>query len=297
MAYPTVSAPYGFKPVNLIGGRVYSGSTRMVPIAEAYSTGIYYGDLVGFTAGTIKSSTLAYNTSSPVAGTLGVFQGVEYSTSGGPIYGKNRWQYWAASTIAQDAQAYVVDDPNAVFKAVVLAQSSAGASNTTTTLGYISQAYVGSNMTPVTGTAGSTATGDSAWGVSSPTAPTNQYGVVRTATTLPFRVVGVVPETAVTVVAAGTSSSTTITLSAAPATTSLIQAGMQVIVPNVAGNGYQTGGYPGDYNYVTNVSTTSVTIATAITQATAVNIQFIGYPEALVTWSGTYHSYNQAAGV
>ena len=23
MAYPTVSAPYGLKPVNLIGGRVY----------------------------------------------------------------------------------------------------------------------------------------------------------------------------------------------------------------------------------------------------------------------------------
>jgi hypothetical protein len=27
MAYPTVSAPYGYKPVNLIGGQVYAGST------------------------------------------------------------------------------------------------------------------------------------------------------------------------------------------------------------------------------------------------------------------------------
>ena len=72
---------------------------------------------------------------------------------------------------------------------------------------------------------------------------------------------------------------------------------MQVIVPNTAGTGYQTGGYPGDYNYVTNVNGTSITIATACTQGTAVNILFIGYPEALVTWSGTYHSYNQAAGV
>ena len=26
MAYPTVSAPYGFKPINLIGGQVFAGS-------------------------------------------------------------------------------------------------------------------------------------------------------------------------------------------------------------------------------------------------------------------------------
>ena len=32
MAYPTVSAPYGLKPVNLIGGQVFAGSTRNIPI-------------------------------------------------------------------------------------------------------------------------------------------------------------------------------------------------------------------------------------------------------------------------
>ena len=32
MAYPTVDAPYGYKPINLIGGQVFSGSTRMYPI-------------------------------------------------------------------------------------------------------------------------------------------------------------------------------------------------------------------------------------------------------------------------
>ena len=46
MAYPTVSAPYGFKPVNLIGGQVYAGSTRNLPIAYNYGTAIYYGDYV-----------------------------------------------------------------------------------------------------------------------------------------------------------------------------------------------------------------------------------------------------------
>ena len=32
MAYPVISAPYGLKPINLIGGQVFAGSTRMVPI-------------------------------------------------------------------------------------------------------------------------------------------------------------------------------------------------------------------------------------------------------------------------
>ena len=34
MAYPTVSAPYGFKPVNRIDGMPYAGQTRLIPIAS-----------------------------------------------------------------------------------------------------------------------------------------------------------------------------------------------------------------------------------------------------------------------
>jgi hypothetical protein len=46
MAYPTVSAPYGLKPVNLIGGQVFAGATRLMQIASGYATNIFYGDLV-----------------------------------------------------------------------------------------------------------------------------------------------------------------------------------------------------------------------------------------------------------
>lgn len=35
MAYPTVDKPYGFRPVNLLGGQVYAGSTRQIPIESA----------------------------------------------------------------------------------------------------------------------------------------------------------------------------------------------------------------------------------------------------------------------
>ena len=34
MAYPTVDKPYGLKPVNLIGGQVFAGSTRLMEIQQ-----------------------------------------------------------------------------------------------------------------------------------------------------------------------------------------------------------------------------------------------------------------------
>ena len=190
MAYPTVSAPYGLKPVNLIGGRVYAGSTRTFPIVNGYGTSLFNGDVVqiGTSAniGTLVASTLAYNASSAVAGTIGVFVGCEYSTTGGPIYGKNRYQFWNASTSAPDAIGYVVDDPQAVFQTVVLAQGS-----NSSTIQYINPAFVGSNAYYIgnaAGNTGSTTTGDSAFGVT-------LTGAGTTAT-IPLRVIDVVPETA-----------------------------------------------------------------------------------------------------
>ena len=46
MAYPTVDAPYGLKPINLIGGQPYAGSTRQITIASGYATNIFCGDVV-----------------------------------------------------------------------------------------------------------------------------------------------------------------------------------------------------------------------------------------------------------
>ena len=46
MTYPTVSKPYGFRPINLIGGQPYAGSTRMFKIASGYNQNIFYGDPV-----------------------------------------------------------------------------------------------------------------------------------------------------------------------------------------------------------------------------------------------------------
>jgi hypothetical protein len=261
----------------------------MFPIVNGYSTSMFNGDVVqigtGANIGALIASGITYNASSAVAGTIGVFVGAEYSTTGGPIYGKNRYQFWNASVSAPDAIGYVVDDPQAVFQtAVVVSPAGTGGS---TAIAYINPAYIGSNayyIGAAAGNTGSTTTGDSLAGVAiSATATT---GVPLT-TSAPFRIVGVVQESKVTVSANATSSSTTITLSAS---NSAIVAGMAVSGPGITA---------GSNTYVTAVSGTAVTINTAVTtaQATAAQFSFTGYPEALVAWNFGYHSYFNATGV
>ena len=79
MAYPTIDAPYGLKPINLIGGTSYVGGTRKIPIASNYATAIFNGDVVQYTSdGTIIITTMQNNTSA-VAGIIGVFVGCSYT--------------------------------------------------------------------------------------------------------------------------------------------------------------------------------------------------------------------------
>ena len=173
MAYPTVSAPYGFQPINSIGGTPYAGSTRLVPIAVTSgvtTAAMFDGDLVELTsAGTCQ--VVASGSAAPQA--LGVCVGVQYTNSSGQTV---QAQYAPAGS--SNAVAYVVDDPRALFKVAVVSSG--------TTIGSVGRTAVGNN-TSVILNAGSTTSGDSAQAVSSTTATTN---------TLPIRIVDVVPETA-----------------------------------------------------------------------------------------------------
>ena len=278
MAYPTVDAAYGFKPINELNGLPYAGATRQIPIQRNYGTAIFAGDLVKFEAGLIEITDMT-SASTSALGQAGIFVGCSYTN---PSTGQKLFaQYYPGSILANDIVAYVVDDDRAVFKAVMLAQTGS-VSNTASTIGYVSQAFVGTNLFPVTGVAGSTTTGNSKMGVCG-TNPTNGSGGIRVLTTAPFRVVGVVPETAVTLTGAGTCSTTTITLDAA---VTGLQAGMQFIVAGV------TNANAGDYNLVTNVNGTTVTISRSVTIASSTAMTFVGFPEVLVKWNQGYHSYD-----
>ena len=287
MAYPVIDAPYGFKAINELNGLPYAGATRQFPIARSYGTDLFYGDLVQLqTDGTlIKTSySAASSPTSVIAGAIGVFVGCQFTN---PTTKQLQFsQYYPASTAADDILAFVIDDPSAVFKVVMVGQTSSE-SNTASAVGYANQSFIGTNVYAVTGVAGSTTTGNSKMSVSGD-GPSNGTGNVRVASSsLPFRVVAVVPETAYTVVGTGTSSSTTITLDAA---VTGLQAGMAVVCAAAS-----AGGQPGNYNYVTNVNGTTVTVAKTLTAATAGSqFTFIGYPEVLVKWNQGWHSYQYA---
>lgn len=287
MAYPAVPAGYGFQARNEIGGLPYAGSTRMVPIANAYSQNLFYGDIVILSNGTLVKNT--YDpTSSPtagIAGTIGVFVGCEYVQPG--TNQTQRAQYWPASTATNGALGYVIDDPRVVFKAAVGSQGTSLA-NASSGMGYISPSFVGTNMYPIY-VAGSTTSGDSATVITGG-AVTNGTGNVRVTAGAPMRVVGVVPETAVTITgtASTSGSSSTVTLTAA---NSAITAGMQLIAPT------GTGSLAGNYITVTNVNGATLTVSSSITLASGTAVTFVGYTEALVTWNQGFHSYTNASGV
>jgi uncharacterized protein (UPF0333 family) len=176
MAYPTVSAPYGLKPVNLIGGQVYAGSTRLIPIASAYGTDIFYGDVVKLaSSGTIQKDT--GTTTVAANGVAGIFMGCTYTN---PSTKQPVWsQYWPASTVASDAQAYVVDDPDVLFKVAAVSG--------TTVVAYYGQTVIGNNVSLVQNS-GSTTSGDSAVAIDGTSAAATA--------SLPIRIVAGVPDTA-----------------------------------------------------------------------------------------------------
>ena len=175
MAYPIVSAPYGLKPINLIGGQVFSGSTRLMEIASGYATNIFYGDLVK----RISDGTIQKDTGTTTATPVGVFLGVSFTNgSTGQI---QQQQFYPASTSIKSGTkifAVVADDPDTLFQVAVV-------SGTTVITG-VGITAIGENATLVQN-AGSTTTGDSKVALLDSTATT---------ATLPIRIIDVVRDTA-----------------------------------------------------------------------------------------------------
>jgi len=177
MAYPTVSAPYGLKPINLIGGQVFAGQTRELPIASNYGTAIYNGDIVRISGATIVKE--AGTTTVTATGVVGVFLGCSYTN---PSTGQKLFSnYYPGSVVASDIVAYVADDPDQLFKVAV----TGGATSSTITP--ISSAILGDNLAISQPASNTTISGNSNIGA--------YDSGSNTAFTLPLRVVGLVEET------------------------------------------------------------------------------------------------------
>jgi hypothetical protein len=276
MAYPVVDAPYGLKPLNLIGGQVFAGSTRMYNIQYGYATDIFYGDFVVLARGFATRATVA--TGDTLNQTVGIFLGCTFTN---PVTKQKQFsQYWPASTAAGDCQAYVLDDPDAVFKAVVCSATTVVASG--------AMAMIGTNLSAINN-AGNANTGNSANAV---LAPTN----TPVTTTLPLRMVGLVTDTAVSLgTATFSSGTTTLTVSALPFA---LPVGTDVSVLTTNGQLAQTGSFvdtaaaAGATSVVLNQAAT-FTLNSGVYTSTVV---FTQYPEILVKLNQGLHGYYSATG-
>jgi hypothetical protein len=269
MAYPVVDAPYGLKPINLIGGQVFAGSTRMYNITYGYATDIFYGDFVALVRGNLERISVTSGT----AGTLvGVFLGCSYTN---PTTKQKQFsQYWPASTAAGDAVAYVCDDPDTVFQAAVCSSG--------TTIASGARAMIGQNLECLNNS-GNANTGNSKNALAAPT------DTPATTSSLPIRVIGLVQETAVSL---GTATYTSI--STATVTCSALPFALPVgtDVGSIASNGqYIPSGSFVDTAASAGATSFVLNQAPITAFASSATLVFVQYPELLVKLNFGQHEY------
>jgi hypothetical protein len=269
MAYPTVSAPYGFKPVSLIGGQVFAGSTRDYPIQYNYATPIYYGDFVTTSSGYTVIATVPVSTTNT---TTGVFLGCYYTN---PTTKQRQFaQYYPGNVLAGDITAIIGDDPDQVFRCAVTAAAGS------TTIASASSILIGQNMAGNTLT-GSASTGNGAGAVVAATANTSGGG---------FRVLSLVPDTEI---------STSATYVSGTGTTSLVVSGLPVglyipigtdVFNLVNGQLQFTGSSTTAASTVTTTGSTTLTVV-ASTATVAGTVALVQCPEVLVKLNFGAHRY------
>jgi hypothetical protein len=170
MAFPTVSAPYGFKPINRFDGMPYAGATNQYPVTSGQA--VYNGQVVAFVTGGTVSPVADIHDVSIYA--VGVVMGVQYTNSTGQTV---QAQYAPASGVT-NVIAYVVNDPAAEFKVAVTGNNQ--------TITPVAGTILNSNVKGVTGT-GDPATGN----INSSVDGTSADDL----NTILFRVTALVPET------------------------------------------------------------------------------------------------------
>lgn len=269
-----VNAPYGLEPINLIGGQVFAGSTRMYPIQYGYATDIFNGDFVKVVRGSATRAAIGATTASNAV--TGVFLGCSYTD---PVTKQKRFsQYWPASTLAGDAVAYINDDPDTVYKAAVCSSGVVMASG--------AYALVGTNLSAIDNS-GNVNTGNSANAILAPVD-------TPVSTILPLRCVGLVEETSFSFVATGSSSGATLTLTGS-GSPQAIPVGTSVAYYASNGELIQTGSFvdtaaaAGDTSITLNAAIAVPGSVTAIPASSTV--VFTVYRELLVKLNVLTHGY------
>jgi hypothetical protein len=275
MAYPEIAAPYGLKPINLIGGQVFAGATREYAIPYGYATDIFYGDIVGLSRGNVERLSVSTGTAGTVTG---VFLGCSYTN---PTTKQRQFaQYWPGGTTAGDAVAIVCEDPDQVFKAVVCSSGTTVASG--------ARAMIGQNLAMINNT-GNVNTGDSKNAILAPN------DTPATTAALPLRVLAVVPDT---VVSLGTATYTSI--ATATVTCSALPFALPVgtDVGSLASNGqYIPSGSFVDTAVAAGATSFVLNQAPVTAFAASSTLVFNQFPELLVKLNFGQHQYYAATSI
>lgn len=275
MAYPVIAAPYGLKPVNLIGGQVFAGATREYAIPYGYATSIFYGDIIGLTRGNVQRLSVSTGTLGTVTG---IFLGCSYTN---PTTKQKQFaQYWPGGTTAGDAVAIVCEDPDQVFKAAVCSSG--------TTIASGARAMIGQNLALINNT-GDSNTGDSKNAILAPN------DTPATTDALPVRVLALVPDT---VVSLGTATYTSI--STATVTCSALPFALPVgtDVGSLAANGqYIPSGSFVDTAAAAGATSFVLNQAPITAFAASSTLVFNQFPELLVKLNFGQHQYYAATSI
>ena len=154
------ATPMGAEPVGgLSACGSFSGKVRHIKIASGYASNIFYGDFVKL----VNTGTIEKDVGTATATPVGIFMGCFYTdpSTSQPTFN----QMWPTGTVADDAMAYVLDDPDAVFR-----MQGDGA---------LAQTTLGNNIAIIQ-TSGSTTIGRSKNAVNA--------GTAATTNTLPLRI-------------------------------------------------------------------------------------------------------------
>ena len=141
------SAPRGLKPIGLLGGMPFAGSTREYLIKSGYATAIFNGDVVGLadTANSTDDGFLVRETAASEVNPIGVFMGVSYTD---PNTGQlTHKQFYPGGIAASDIKAIVAVNPFTLYEV----QAD----------GAIAQTQLGMTADLVQTSAGNTTTGNS----------------------------------------------------------------------------------------------------------------------------------------
>lgn len=159
----TVQAPYGLRPINLIGGQSFTGGTiRKYVMTVNSATGIFFGDVVKIADG--EPSALTTTPTTSTKGVVGVAVGVTYTD---PTLKYTQFaQYLPANAVNAgytNILISVIDDPDQLYQV----QAD----------GIVTRAEIGNNSALGNFSNGSTVSGNSKVNISATTANTSTLAV------------------------------------------------------------------------------------------------------------------------